>query len=40
MSEVNRITNVENKNVYGVNADKKAAAGNGNVSSYLGRQKA
>ncbi len=39
MSEVNRITNLDLKNMYGVNADKKTAAGNGGFSSYLGETK-
>jgi hypothetical protein len=39
MSEVNRITNVENKNVYNINADKKTASGSAGFSSYLGETK-
>ncbi len=39
MSEVNRITNVENKNVYGVNSDKKTVTGSSNFSSFLGETK-
>ncbi len=39
MSEVNRITNTENINVYGVNPGKKAVSGNGAFSSFLGETK-
>ncbi|MGB8452500.1 MAG: lytic transglycosylase domain-containing protein [Anaerocolumna sp.] len=39
MSEVNRITNVDNQNVYSVNSDKKAVSGNGKFSSFLGEAK-
>ncbi len=39
MSEVNGITNIDNKNIYNVNSDKKTAAGNAGFSSYLGETK-
>ncbi|WP_246240649.1 lytic transglycosylase domain-containing protein [Anaerocolumna sedimenticola] len=39
MSEVSRITNVENKNVYGVNSDKRSTSGKGSFSSFLGETK-
>ena len=39
MSEINRITGTENKNVYSVNPDKKTGSGNGSFSSFLGETK-
>ncbi|WFR58448.1 lytic transglycosylase domain-containing protein [Anaerocolumna sp. AGMB13025] len=39
MSEVNRITNVENKNVYNINSDKRTAGPSASFSSYLGETK-
>ncbi len=39
MSEVYRITNAENNNVYGVTPDKKAVSGNDTFASFLGETK-